>query len=307
MIRTTTRRRFLQRSTRLLALALIAILAAAARGAQDAPKDQPLDPKIRHLLDLKDSIHWEKGPCKVALGSVAEIKVPEGYHFTGPAGAAAWHELTRNPPDPACLGVLEPTGEAEWVVLFEFENVGYVKDDEKDTLDADAILKSIREGSDKANEYRQKQGWAPFRVVGWHTPPKFDTSIKKLVWAIRGESDGGISINYDIRILGRGGVMSAMLITDPKNIDKDVAFTHQLLGGFEFKEGQRYAEWHAGDKVAEYGLTGLITGGGAVLAAKAGLFAKFAKLLAKLWYLVLAAGAAVVGWVKRLFGRKNET
>ena len=59
-------------------------------------------------------------------------------------------------------------------------------------------------------------------------------------------------------------------------------------------------EYRKGDKLAEYGLTGLIAGGAIAVAAKSGL-------LAKLWKLVLLGVAAVVGFFKKLFGVKGGT
>jgi uncharacterized membrane-anchored protein len=45
------------------------------------------------------------------------------------------------------------------------------------------------------------------------------------------------------------------------------------LSGFDFKQGQRYTEFHQGDKMATYGLPALVVGGAAAVATKAGVFA----------------------------------
>ena len=72
--------------------------------------------------------------------------------------------------------------------------------------------------------------------------------------------------------------------------------------------GQQYAEWRSGDKVAAYGLTGLITGGAAVAAAKTGLLAKLAAGLAKMGKLVILALIAVAGGIwKMLVGQKASS
>ena len=41
------------------------------------------------------------------------------------------------------MGFVAPAGE-DWFAVFEFDDVGYVKDDEKDSLDANALLDSIK-------------------------------------------------------------------------------------------------------------------------------------------------------------------
>ncbi len=79
------------------------------------------------------------------------------------------------------------------------------------------------------------------------------------------------------------------------------------LAGFNYNSGHKYGEWQSGDKVAAYGLTGLITGGAAVAAAKSGLLAKIGIAIAKMGKAiaigVLAIGAGI--W-KMIFGNKSS-
>ena len=49
-----------------------------------------------------------------------------------------------------------------------------------------------------------------------------------------------------------------------------------LIADFNYKEGKTYAEYQKGDRIAEYGLKGLMIGGGAFAAAKLGLFGMLA-------------------------------
>lgn len=60
------------------------------------------------------------------------------------------------------LGMIVSNAENEdWFLLFEYEPSGYIPDDEKDQLDADAILASIREGTEESNKTRAERGIAP--------------------------------------------------------------------------------------------------------------------------------------------------
>ena len=52
-----------------------------------------------------------------------------------------------------------------WFVVFEFEDVGYVKDDEKKSLDAGAMLSSIKTNTDRANQVRRQNGGIPSRCL----------------------------------------------------------------------------------------------------------------------------------------------
>ena len=166
------------------------------------------------------------------------------------------------------------------------------------------ILKSISDGTEQANTYRVEQGFSPIHVVGWSEEPRYDTLTNNLVWAVTGKSeDGGLSVNYNARLLGRQGYMSATLVTDPSTLAADKMEVEQLLGGYQFVKGKRYAEFREGDKLAGYGLTALIAGGAGAAAVKLGLF----KVLAKAWKLVVVGFLAVIAFLKRLvsglFGR----
>jgi uncharacterized membrane-anchored protein len=247
----------------------------------------------------RKAIDWLPGPATGKLGDLAEIKVPEGFRFADAAGARKFLELTQNPASGTELGVLLSPPDARQsfaFVIFQFEEVGYVKDDEKDSLDADKLLASIREGTRAANEERQKLGWPTVEVVGWQQTPFYDPQTHNLSWSIRGRGQDGEVINYSTRLLGRRGVMQADMVLPPEMLPTQLPVLRTTLAGFSFTEGQRYAEFRPGDKLARYGLTALIAGGAGALAAKSGL-------LAKLWKVLLAGALAVGALLKRLWAR----
>lgn len=74
-----------------------------------------------------------------------------------------------------------------------------------------------------------------------------------------------------------------------------------------FDRGQTYAEFDSStDKEAGYGLAGLVAAGaGVAVAKKLGLLAIILGLGKKLLVLVAVAGAALVRFGKKLFGRKD--
>src|SRR3546814_3637322 len=77
----------------------------------------------------------------------------EGYAFLDAEGAARFNEIAENPPTGVNEYVVAPT-DLRWVAFFSFNEVGYVKDDEK--LDPDDILSSIREGTEASNIERER-------------------------------------------------------------------------------------------------------------------------------------------------------
>jgi len=107
-----------------------------------------------------------------------------------------------------------------------------------------------------------------------------------------------------VRLLGRTGVMSATLVDDPANLSADVAAFRQALGAYEYVPGERYAEFHSGDRVAEYGLAALIAGGAAAAAVKTGAGKGLLKLIG---VGAIAVFGAVASFVKKLRGRRTPS
>jgi uncharacterized membrane-anchored protein len=97
--------------------------------------------------------------------------------------------------------------------------------------------------------------------------------------------------------------MSVTLIVDPHQFDASLAEYQKVLDAFAYKEGNRYGDYRTGDKIAEYGLIALMAGGGAAIAAKAGLLAQIAILFKKAWKLVIVGIAAVGVGIKKFFSR----
>ena len=152
-------------------------------------------------------------------------------------------------------------------------------------------------------------GAEALHIKGWFEKPHYDEKTHNLVWAIEAHGDDASHqvVNYDVRLLGRGGYVSATLVAGPEQVAAKLPAVEGLLGGFTFTPGQRYAEFKEGDKVAEYGLAALVAGGAGAAAVKLGLFAKLLKLLGKAWKLVIVAFVVVGGWIKRLFtGRARQ-
>lgn len=259
---------------------------------------------LASATELSD-LPWKFGPTKVQLGSQATLDVPDGYAFLDPAGTKQLNELMENPPDESDTYTLAPT-DMKWTAFFDYDDVGYVKDDEK--LDPDDILASVKQGTEESNKERRSRGWETLTLVGWQNKPQYDTQFKSLTWSFLARSDNSHSdvVNYNARILGRSGVMNVVLVSDPQALNQAVTDFKGTLGGFAFAPGQSYSDFHTGDRVAEYGLAALITGGVAAVAAKKGFFAIIGTFLAAAWKFILIGFAAVGGAIKRLFTRKNS-
>jgi uncharacterized membrane-anchored protein len=144
-------------------------------------------------------------------------------------------------------------------------------------------------------------------LVGWAEKPTYDKANHKLYWAKELSSEGAPehTLNYNIRILGRKGVLVLNAVAGMGQIDKIKAEMQTVLGFTEFTKGNTYAEFdRSTDKTAEYGIAALVAGG---VAAKMGLFGKlFAVLLAFKKVLVVGVIVLWVGIQKLLGMKKNK-
>jgi uncharacterized membrane-anchored protein len=177
------------------------------------------------------------------------------------------------------------------------------KDDEK--LDAADLLKSLQESDAPSNEHRKSLGLKPLFTDGWQVPPYYDAQSKHLEWGVRLRSDDGrMVINYTSRLLGRKGIMSAILVSSPETLTADTAAFKQLLSGYDYVSGEKYSEFTQGDHVAEFGLAALILGGAAAVATKKGFWAVLGGFLAAGWKLI--AGLVVAGFagIGKFFKKK---
>lgn len=257
-------------------------------------------------------IPWTSGPATVDIGnSLSELDLADAYAFTGAKDTQTIMESMGNPISGTEVGLLVPTAEdQDWFIVFEYEAVGYIPDDEKDELDAAAILASVREGTEAANEYRAEQGIAPLTVKGWHTEPFYDERTNNLTWTILAESEDeyGVSesVNHNVRILGRTGYMSAVLVADPSELSQLIPETEAILSGFRYKDGKTYAEYIQGDKLAGYGLTALVAGGVGAAAAKTGILQLLLKNIKLVLIAAFASLAAAWKWIAGLFTGRDQ-
>jgi uncharacterized membrane-anchored protein len=267
------------------------LVTAVTLGAQE-----PM-PKVNWVLDL---------------GKVAQLDLAEGYVFLDAADARKLLAAVGNVPDGSEIGLVAPAAEDQnWFVVFDYSDVGYVRDDEKDKIDAAAILKGIREGTEEANEVRQQKGVPGLHVIGWQQEPYYDSATNNLSWGILAKDDGGEQVvNFNVRLLGRHGYVSATLVDDAARIAAARPHLVHIVSAFSYKSGSRYAEFRSGDKVAEYGLMALVAGGAGAAAAKTGLLAALGKVLAKagkaVVLLVVAALAAIRKLLKAVFGNDSR-
>jgi uncharacterized membrane-anchored protein len=232
----------------------------------------------------------------------------DAYLFADADDTRAVMQYLGNPPTNAEVGMIIPNSEdGNWFIVFEYSDVGYVRDDDSDRIDAAAILESYRTGTEAANEERVKMGAAPIHVTGWYEEPFYNPETHNLTWAMLLEDDEKMqTVNYNIRVLGREGYMSAVLVADPEALTALKPELAGIVSSFSYKPGSRYAEYVQGDKLAKFGLTALIAGGAGAAAVKLGLFQALAKFWKAIVVGLLAFFGAIWKFLKGIFVREEK-
>lgn len=88
--------------------------------------------------------------------------------------------------------------------------------------------------------------------------PKFDRDQNVVEWSILAETDSARTINHVVRLLDREGILDAIAVQSTES--NETIPLRQLVAGISFNAGYTYADYHAGDKVAERNLAELIAG-----------------------------------------------
>jgi uncharacterized membrane-anchored protein len=302
----------------LLLLCLLAFPATASASKTNgkatpdkAAAETEADAATKAAAEFESQLKYERG--KIILpGGMATLNVPENFRYLSAEQAdRVLVEAWGNPPGTKTLGMLFPSDVSPlspegWGVVITFKEDGYVEDDEAGKIDYNELLKQMKEATVEDNKERQRQGFEAVNLVGWATSPHYDQATHKLYWAKELNFDGSPTntLNYDIRMLGRRGVLSFNAVAAMDQLGAIENDMKEVLGFAEFNAGHRYADFSSStDKVAAYGIGALIAG---KVAAKVGLFKlALGVILAGKKFLLLGL-VAIGAVVRKLFGRKSE-
>lgn len=262
---------------------------------------------------------FKQGAVKLPTAK-ATLNVPAGFYYLDAADTGkVLVDLWGNPPSSAedNLGMIFPvkylpSDQASWGSVVQYDADGYVSDLEANAIDYDDLLAQIKQGITERNSERETQGFEPITLVGWASEPHYDQPAHALHWArdlIFGKkTDSEHTLNYSIRVLGREGVLQFNFVASLGQLAEIKETIPSVIQMAQFDSGAAYRDFREGDKIAAYGMAGMIAAGaGAKVAAKFGLLAAIAAILKKGGIFVVFAAAAG-GWrfLTGLF-RRNKT
>lgn len=292
------------------------VAGSAATLAQDPAKPAPApDPQAEAQAAFVAAEQAAiAGPQDVKLRDQAVFQLPAGFRYIPAAESARLLQAMGNSTGPALLGMVVPgadAGAAGWIVVMEYVDAGYIKDDDAREWNADELLQNLKDGTEATNEERRKRGIGEMQVLGWIEPPRYDADTHRLIWSAstKDKADPGTTpggVNYNTYALGREGYVSLNLVTDYKTIAQDKPIAQQLLAALKFNDGRKYSDFNSTtDKVAEYGLAALI---GGIAAKKLGLFAVIAAFVLKFAKVIGVGAIAATGiGAKWLSSRKKKS
>ena len=294
-----------------LALALAGLCIAASAPAQPPTAEQKA--RDRQLTAILESLHPVSGDVSIPQASAVLHLGKDYYYLPADESRRVLVDGWGNPPRTAegVLGMVFPAGKTflddVWGAVVTYEPTGYVSDEDAAKEDYDALLKQLQEGTEAANPERAQQGYPAQHLVGWAQAPSYDNRSHSVVWARNVSFDGQPenTLSYDVRLLGRNGVLSLNMITGMSKLDETRRAAAKFAAAAEFQPGSRYAEYRPGtDKKAEYGVAGLIAAGtGVAVAKKLGLLGVILAFGKKFLIVIVALLAGAGAWFRRLFNR----
>jgi uncharacterized membrane-anchored protein len=297
------------KSALLLAALLTLAWPALAKidGTDDAAKEAEAKTKVEQWIA---GLKFETGTVSIGSG-LATATLPPEFKYLNGSDSSRLLTLFGNPPQKN-LGTIFPAktdllrDENAWFIVMQYDEDGYVKDDDAEKINYTDLLKQMQTSISESNEERAKEGYSSLKLIGWATPPRYDRGSHKMFWAkeIKFGDSPENTLNYNIRMLGRKGVLVLNAVAGMNKLAEIEAATPQILSMVDFNAGNRYTDFNGStDKVATYGIAALVAGG---VAAKAGLFKVAGIFLLKFWKVILIGIAAVGGFVKKIFTRKEQ-
>ena len=284
---------------RLVAFLFVVFSATLIQSASAVPKTDA------ERAAAAKTLTWREGESLSLPKSRATLKTPAGIGQLDAKDAATIWEVINGVAAPLGIEAMIDDDKTKAAVYFLKQGDGYVRIDDWNDLDADEMLKSMSEGAEEGNQQRRESGIAPLHIVGWVERPSLDRAKNTVRWAIEVKDDSNQSnVNRVSLTLLRDGFEKLIWVGSKE--DKDASLLKIAQDNFKIDDGSGYVDFKPGDKVAEYGIAGLVASVlGVKLAAKLGLLALAGVFLKKFAVLIVLPFMFLFGKAKSYFARKK--
>jgi uncharacterized membrane-anchored protein len=291
-----------------ITIAASLFLPARADDKQPTPKEMEA---MKKAFKAIGELQYQSGEISLAGGKV-KLTLPPEFQYLDPANARkVLVDIFGNPPQSGSTdGMIVPKGinfaqGGGWTAVLQWKDEGYVKDDDFAKTDFNEMLSDLKKAYQAGSDERVRGGYGRMELSAWAQQPHYDKATHKLYYAKLFDVDGPEQqLNYDIRVLGRHGHLEVSIMSSRAEMQDIEAKAPVILGMVDFTDGNRYTDFKPGtDKVAAYGIAGLIAGG---VLAKAGFFkAIWIALLAAKKFVIIGV-VAIGAWIKRMLGARKQ-
>ncbi len=251
------------------------------------------------------ALNWLGEPKSYPLdASHAHIQLPEGKILLLGADAERYSWLISGVEFPGTEAVMS-TDSGQVDVYSEWRDEGYVSDSDWADVDADEMLDGFKEATEASNKERIANGFQPMEVVGWLQPPTYDTATHTVTYSLELKDPDSHWANVVALRLGRGGYSEMTWVGAIDAMESSggrPGLLNTALDIHDFDEGHRYADYKDGDKVAAYGIAGLVATALGVKFSKGIFAALIAFLIAGKKIIIPAVIVGLAAFAK--FGKK---
>jgi uncharacterized membrane-anchored protein len=192
---------------------------------------------------------YTPGPTTVPLGDAADIQVPQGFSILTDADEMRqMFENAKRPVPSGLAGILKaPSG--AWLVVFTYHDIGYVKTSAHETIDSNKILDIYSDQLQAAT--RNIPANEPHgESLAWWLAPQFDKADHSVEFAYLIEGNNYRNVRHVFIGLTRRGYFTAEIEQRVQSSSEMISLTKFIGQIVALKQGQRYADYQAGDKLS---------------------------------------------------------
>ncbi|MBP9852072.1 MAG: DUF2167 domain-containing protein [Candidatus Pacebacteria bacterium] len=255
--------------------------------------------KVKQVSDaIESQLHYSpSGSTVLIAGGKVTMTLPDGYRFLPKGEALFLYEVAQEEKadeeiKKSMQGVLVYDGrfmdQSAIRMYLNHYDEGYISDEDASTIDGEEMAADLDKQTEKDNE---NKGDDEVKLVDtvWIQKPLYDSKAHTFSFSnyfnevISGEV-ALTTVNANITILGRTGLLSVGIVSDKKRIEEIGPITKEVNQMISFTEGNRYTDYNAAtDKKSDITIAGLAAGVvGVKVLAKLGIWAviaKFGKLI----------------------------
>lgn len=224
----------------------------------------------RFMRKFEASLDYKKGTVPISENRVT-LKLMEGFRFLDERDSkkvisGLWGQDIPENSDGAILPPgIGPFSDHNWAYVISFDPIGHICDTIDVTIDSEKLMSKLKQNLVNENLKRQNENRQTMQIVDWEIKPVYDKTIRCLYWAIKYSFSNEIQneIIYNIKILGRNGVLSIYTQVNEKLGDLPRNNIKDIIRSAKFNPGQEYEAFSENTgSFSKSNLSELITGTG---------------------------------------------